>query len=493
MKDSFVLTACSYQNPTNVMSLYWLNNTCSPFETHGTCTLGNIAPYAISVDGADAVAAGLRFAKEKNLRITVKNTGHDILGRSAGKGALELWTHHLKDITFLNYNSPGYKGPAVKLGTGVQAFEAYEAASSHGLRVVGGSCPTVGLAAGFVQGGGHGPLGSTYGLGADNTLEFEVVTAEGKHLTATPTQHSDLYWALSGGGAGNYAVVLATTVKAHADGPIAGATLSFLNTDDAAFWAGISAWLKYQVVLNAIPGFSSLWEMTKDIFRITYITLPNGGEADVSSALAPWMDQVKALNLTVDNYVTGENPGFYEHFQQFQTDTYSTNSSQGSRLISAADLANNMTNLVTALRDIVYDETVVGAISGISNNFSHASVGNKPGSNAVLPQWRDALFTINMVGAFEPSISSAELARIQSLVNGWQLRLREITPGSGTYMNEAIYDYHYWKEDYYGSTYEELLAIKKTYDPQHVLWAHAAVGSDDYWIAKEDGRLCRAE
>lgn len=377
----------------------------------------------------------------------------------------------------------------------MQAFEAYEAASSQGLRVVGGSCPTVGLAAGFVQGGGHGLLGSAHGLGADKTLEFEVVTAQGEHLTASPTQHSDLYWALSGGGAGDYAVVLSTTVKAHADGPVAGATLSFLKTDDEAFWAAISAWLKHQVVLNAIPGLSSLWEMTKDLFRIIYATLPYGAEADVASALAPWIDQVEALNLNIDDYVTSENPGFYQHLRQFQTDSYSTNSSQGSRLISAFDLARNMTEIMRALRDIVHDDTVVAAVSDIYNNFSHASVGNEPGANAVLPQWRDTLFTIKMVGALEPSISSSELARVQRLVNGWQLRLRDGTPGSGTYMSEAIYNYPYWNEDYYGSTYERLLAIKEKYDPHHVLWAHAAVGSDDYWVAQEDGRLvsCKVE
>ena len=64
------------------------------------------------------------------------------------------------------------------------------------------------MVGGYVQGGGHGPLAASYGLAADNTLEFEVVTVDGRHLIASPIQNSDLYWALSGGGAGNYAVVL---------------------------------------------------------------------------------------------------------------------------------------------------------------------------------------------------------------------------------------------------------------------------------------------
>ncbi|KAK0625512.1 hypothetical protein B0T17DRAFT_532977 [Bombardia bombarda] len=451
-----------------------------------------MATYAINVDSAERVAAGIKFARDHNIRLTVKNTGHDLLGRSAGKGALELWTHNMKNITFFNYTSPGYKGPAVKLGAGVQAFEAYAAASKKGLRIVGGSCPTVGPAGGFVQGGGHGPLGATYGLGADNALEFEVITTDGRHLTASPYQNSDLYWALAGGGAGNWAVVISLTTKAHVDGRVAGATLTFVNTNDTAFWTAISAWLSFQTVLDAIPNFSTLWGMSKDVFHLTYVTLPGGTGADVASALAPYLETLKSLNVTPVQYDTGDSPGFYEHFERWQTDVYTTNSSQGSRLIPRSTVTDpvKVSTLVSAMKVVLQDTTVTPFIAGISNNFQYARAGVKPGSNAVFPQWRDAIFTINMVAAFEADVSSAELKRIQVLINDWQKQFRSITPGAGSYMNEAIYDYEFWKEDYYGSTYDRLLQIKKKYDPDFILWAHAAVGSDAMTVAS-DGRLCR--
>ncbi|KAF7892007.1 hypothetical protein EAF00_008309 [Botryotinia globosa] len=162
------------------MAPYWLNDSCSPFTSiNATCNLGNVASYAINVSSADDVIAGLKFARENKVRITIKNTGHDYMGRSNGEGSLAIWTHNLKDISFLNYTSTNYTGPAVKVGAGVQFFEAYKIAAENGLRVVGGFCPTVGMAGGYVQGGGHGPLGETYGLSADNALEFEVVTADG--------------------------------------------------------------------------------------------------------------------------------------------------------------------------------------------------------------------------------------------------------------------------------------------------------------------------
>src|SRR5690349_19375691 len=170
------------------MSPYFLNNSCTPFsddpsvfQSTTACQLGNAPIYAVNVSNFRDVQAGFEFAQEKNVRLVVKNTGHDYLGRSNGQGALSLWTHNLKEITFLNYTSSRYTGPAVRIGAGVQAYEIYDAAAARGLRFVGGFCPTVGVAGGFVGGGGHGLLMGAYGLAADNTLEYEVVTPRGEH------------------------------------------------------------------------------------------------------------------------------------------------------------------------------------------------------------------------------------------------------------------------------------------------------------------------
>lgn len=230
------LVLSSYNDPVNVMSPYWLNDSCNPFlGPKGTCSLGNAASYAINVTDATTVAAGIQFAQDKNIRLSIKNTGHDYLGRSSGKGSLALWTHNLKNISIINYTSPAYSGPAIRMGAGVQSFEMIAAAAEKSLRAVCGYCPTIGSAGGYSQNGGYGPLSASYGLAADNTLEFEVVTTDGRHLTASSSNNPDLYWALSGGGAGNYAVVLSQTVKAYADGPIGGAAFAFANTNSASF------------------------------------------------------------------------------------------------------------------------------------------------------------------------------------------------------------------------------------------------------------------
>jgi hypothetical protein len=116
--------------------------TCMPTDNpEGTCSLGGFASYSIDVRNVAQVQLGVNFARNLNLRLTVKNTGHDYIGKSSGAGALSLWTHNLKDIEFYeNYRTAGYSGPAFKAGAGVQGFEILEAARDHDVTVLAGIC-----------------------------------------------------------------------------------------------------------------------------------------------------------------------------------------------------------------------------------------------------------------------------------------------------------------------------------------------------------------
>lgn len=124
------------------------------------------------------------------------------------------------------------------------------------------------LPAAITQGGGHSELASKYGLAADQTLEWEVITGTGDFVTASPTQNADLYWALSGGGGGTYGIVYSLTSKAHRDTPVSGASLSFyrkgLSTD--TYYAGLTAWHKnLPNVVDA--GIATDYTISKDFFR----------------------------------------------------------------------------------------------------------------------------------------------------------------------------------------------------------------------------------
>jgi FAD/FMN-containing dehydrogenase len=480
-------------DPAHIMAPYWQNNSCSPFYgPTGPCELGDVASYAINVASADDVVAGLRFVKEKNIRLVIKNTGHDTLGRAGGTGALALWTHNLKSVSFIShYTSPGYNGRALRAGAGIQVHELYAAADASGVRVVGGSCPTVGATGGWLAGGGHGPLQGAYGLGADNVLEFEVVTAAGKHLTASSTRNQDLFWALAGGGAGNYAVVLSVTLKAHPGGPVAGSRLLFANTNPDAYWTAVTSWLRHLSVLDAqYPALRTSVTLSNDVFFLDFATFPDRTAAQLTAALQPFYQELTRLNITLLQNETAAHGGFLAHYDHFSAGkTWTTNTTLGSRFFPRAVVRDNVAGVVASLRGIA-ERTTAGGFIILGGNVSYAKVGGRAGGNAVVPAWRDALFLLNF-GLFSPPDAGWGLLRDQQAeVDRWLEEFKALTPGSGGYGNEGSFTDSDWKLDYYGSNYERLLNVKRKYDPDHLFWAITGVGSDEYEL-EGDGRLCR--
>lgn len=154
-----------YIDPIEMMSPVAQGMTCLPpnvFDSHN-CTRGGFPMYVINATEPKHVQMGVNFARNTGVRLVVKNTGHDFLGKSGGKDSLSIWTHHFKDIDYIEDfvdETLGYSGPAFKAGVGVQAFEIYKAAHEYGHSVVGGEGETVGIFGGYIQGGGHSPLTS---------------------------------------------------------------------------------------------------------------------------------------------------------------------------------------------------------------------------------------------------------------------------------------------------------------------------------------------
>ena len=144
-------------------------------------------------------------ARTHNIRLNVKNTGHDYLGRSNAPGSLSIWTHNLNHIA---YHAEWYKlggsgnilqGNAITVGAGAEMYDIYVAADRYNQTIVGGGGKTVGIG-GYVTGGGHSMLAPRYGLAADNVLEMEIVTPGGDIVIANEDRHQDLFWAMRGVG-----------------------------------------------------------------------------------------------------------------------------------------------------------------------------------------------------------------------------------------------------------------------------------------------------
>src|SRR5207253_7992143 len=90
----------------------------------------------------------------------------------------------------------------------------YDSLWQHGLTVPAGTCPTVGIA-GLALGGGIGFAARRFGLTCDNLVEATVVTASGRALACNAHQQPDLYWALRGGGGGNFGIVTRLVFRTH--------------------------------------------------------------------------------------------------------------------------------------------------------------------------------------------------------------------------------------------------------------------------------------
>ena len=276
------------------MAPYFTNDSCNPFHPRETpCTLGNYISYAVNASDATDFQKTVKFVRKNNIRLTVRNTGHDYNGKASGAGAVGIWTHNMKGMEIIDYKSSAYSGKAMKMGAGVQVVDAYQYAYDRGLVVVGGNCPTVGIAGGYTQGGGHSPLSSKFGMAADQALEWEVVTGTGEHLVASPSRNADLYWALSGGGGGTYGVVASLTVKAHPDLMTSAANLTFTNTgiSQDSYWSVIET---FQESLPSIvdTGTVAVFVLTSDSFTVMPMQGPGVPKAKLQKLLSPTLTKL---------------------------------------------------------------------------------------------------------------------------------------------------------------------------------------------------------
>ena len=155
---------------------------------------------------ADIVEA-LRFARANALPLAVRSGGHSAAGWSLCDNGLVL------DMRSFDSIEVDTEARTAKVGGGCITGAVDRACQEHGLAVVTGRVSTTGIA-GFTLGGGSGALERRFGFAVDNLLAVELVTAGGEPITASPDSHSELFWALRGGG-GNFGVVTSLTFRAH--------------------------------------------------------------------------------------------------------------------------------------------------------------------------------------------------------------------------------------------------------------------------------------
>jgi FAD/FMN-containing dehydrogenase len=163
------------------------------------------------VGTADVVDA-VNLARERGLEVSVRGGGHNVAGRAVTDRGVMIDLSLMKGI---------HVDPAARTAraqSGVTWAELNRETQVHGLAVTGGVVSSTGIA-GLTLGGGFGWTMSIAGLAVDNLLSAEVVTAAGDVLTASETEHADLFWGLRGGG-GNFGIVTWFEYRLLPVGPI---------------------------------------------------------------------------------------------------------------------------------------------------------------------------------------------------------------------------------------------------------------------------------
>ena len=170
---------------------------------------------------ADVVTA-VQFGREHNLLVAVRGGGHNGAGLGSCDDGLVI------DLSRLNQVEVFTSNRTVRVGAGCTSGKVDEATHRYGLAVPLGIVANTGVA-GLTLGGGHGYLTRKYGLTIDNLLAANVVLADGRVVTASETENSDLFWALRGGG-GNFGIVTSFLFQAHPVSMVYGGPI-FWETD----------------------------------------------------------------------------------------------------------------------------------------------------------------------------------------------------------------------------------------------------------------------
>ena len=153
------------------------------------------------------VIAGVNFARDTGLELAVKGGGHSAPGFGTTDGGVVIDLTQMRDV----HVDPASQ--TARAGGGATWGDFNYATHAYGLATTGGIVSTTGVG-GLTLGGGIGYLARSYGLTIDNLRSAEVVTADGKVLTASEDENADLFWALRGGG-GNFGVVTNFEFQLH--------------------------------------------------------------------------------------------------------------------------------------------------------------------------------------------------------------------------------------------------------------------------------------
>lgn len=201
--------------------------------------------YGITVPKAVAscmsekdVATTVKWARQKGIPITTRSGGHSYGGYSSTNELL-VDISGMSDITF--NSSTGL----VTVGGGARNTHIFSRFREQGLAITHSSCKNVGIG-GLVLGGGFGLNMRANGLTCDQLVETRLVTADGEILVCNEKDNQDLFWAIRGGGGGNFGIHTSFTFKPFEVAKVTRFQLKWITKSPEVF-------AKLQEILLAAP------------------------------------------------------------------------------------------------------------------------------------------------------------------------------------------------------------------------------------------------
>jgi len=393
------------------------------------------------LDTADVVKA-VNAAREAGLGVAVRGGGHNAAGLAVADGALVV------DLTMMRSVDVDPVARTARADGGATWGDFDRVTQAHGLATTGGAISSTGIG-GLTLGGGIGWLGRAYGLACDNLISAEVVTADGRTVTASADENPELLWGLRGGG-GNFGVVTSFTYQLHPVGEVLGGMLvhpanramevlrfyrefTASAPDELTVFAGLMTSPDGLPIVGVLVCYCGPVEEGERVIR----PLRDFGPPIVDQ-IAP-MPYTTLQSMLDDAFPPGLQVYWRSHFMRELSD-------------DAIDTMIDGFSQVTSPLTAVLLEHLGGAVSRIDRDataFDH----------------RDAEYNLAIIGRWpDPSMTDAGVAWTRELWSALQPH------ASGVYVNYlGIGESASRVKDAFGAEkYQRLAALKRQFDPNNL-------------------------
>jgi FAD/FMN-containing dehydrogenase len=403
---------------------------------------------------ASDVRSAVRFAREHDLRISVRSGGHGVAGLALCDDGLVVDLSALKSVRVDEGNR------LAEVDAGVNLGELDRATQAFGLAVPAGIVTHTGVA-GLTLGGGIGWLTRKHGLSVDNLLGADVVTADGELVAASEHDHPDLFWGLRGGG-GNFGVVTSFLFRCHPVGEhgmiIGGPVLyDIADVEDLFRWyrellpalpEEVSGWIGVTVIPSGPPFPEHLWGRKAGIIVWSY----TGPHAKADEVLAP-------IRSFGNPLLVGLQP---MPFSVLQT-AFDALMPTGLQWYWKVDFFEEITDDAIAVHRR-YGETIPTPLSTMHMYPISGAAARVP-EDATAFAYRNGGWT-GVIAGIDPD--PANLAAVRSWAQQYWQELHASSAGGG-YVNMMMEDEGEERiKAAYRGNYDRLSQIKKRYDPTNL-------------------------